>query len=58
MAFHCILVIWLDDCGLVISGSFVVTETSAESFADIPPWYKRERVEKRTRRRPYYLGNG
>ena len=36
MTFHCIPAIWLDDYGLVISESFVVTETGAETFADFP----------------------
>ena len=36
MAFHCIPAIWLDDYGLVISESFVVTESGAKTFADYP----------------------
>lgn len=36
MTFHCIPAIWLDDYGLVISESFVVTETGARTFADYP----------------------
>ncbi len=36
MTFHCIPAIWLDKYGLVISESFVVTETGAQTFADYP----------------------
>lgn len=36
MTFHCIPAIWLDDYGLVISESFVVTENGAKTFADYP----------------------
>ena len=36
MTFHCIPAIWLDDYGLVISESFVVTENGAKTFADFP----------------------
>jgi Xaa-Pro aminopeptidase len=36
MTFHCIPAIWLDDTGLVISESFVVTQTGAKTFADFP----------------------
>lgn len=36
MTFHCIPAIWLDDYGLVISESFVVTDSGAETFADFP----------------------
>lgn len=36
MTFHCIPAIWLDDYGLVISESFVVTENGARTFADYP----------------------
>ncbi len=36
MTFHCIPALWLDDTGLVISESFVVTETGAKTFADFP----------------------
>jgi len=36
MTFHCIPAIWMDDYGLVISESFVVTETGAQTFADFP----------------------
>lgn len=36
MTFHCIPALWLDDWGLVISESFVVTETGAVTFADFP----------------------
>jgi len=36
MTFHCIPAIWLDDYGLVISESFVVTETGAKTLADFP----------------------
>ncbi len=36
MTFHCIPALWLDDYGLVISESFVVTETGAKTFADLP----------------------
>ena len=36
MTFHCIPAIWMEDYGLVISESFVVTETGARTFADFP----------------------
>jgi Xaa-Pro aminopeptidase len=36
MTFHCIPALWLDAWGLVISESFVVTETGAVTFADFP----------------------
>ena len=36
MTFHCIPAIWLDDYGLVISESFVVTDGGAKTFADFP----------------------
>ena len=36
MTFHCIPAIWLDDYGLVISESFVVTDAGAKTFADFP----------------------
>ncbi|MCZ6774352.1 MAG: Xaa-Pro peptidase family protein [Proteobacteria bacterium] len=36
MTFHCIPALWLDDTGLVISESFVVTPTGAKTFADFP----------------------
>ncbi len=36
MTFHCIPAIWLDDYGLVISESFVVTESGAKTLADFP----------------------
>ncbi len=36
MTFHCIPAIWMDDYGLVISESFVVTEKGAKTFADFP----------------------
>ncbi len=36
MTFHCIPAIWLDNYGLVISESFVVTENGAKTFADFP----------------------
>jgi len=36
MTFHCIPALWLDDYGLVISESFVVTETGAKTLADYP----------------------
>lgn len=36
MTFHCIPAIWLDDYGLVISESFVVTETGVKTLADFP----------------------
>lgn len=36
MTFHCIPAIWLEDYGLVISESFVVTENGARTFADFP----------------------
>lgn len=36
MTFHCIPALWLDTYGLVVSESFVVTETGAETFAKFP----------------------
>lgn len=36
MTFHCIPAIWMDDYGLVISESFVVTDRGAKTFADFP----------------------
>ncbi|EWY41893.1 Xaa-Pro aminopeptidase [Skermanella stibiiresistens SB22] len=36
MTFHCIPALWLDKYGLVVSESFVVTETGAETFANFP----------------------
>ena len=36
MTFHCIPAIWLNDYGLVISESFVVTENGAKTLADFP----------------------
>lgn len=36
MTFHCIPAIWMEDSGIVISESFVVTENGAETFADFP----------------------
>lgn len=36
MTFHCIPALWLDDYGLVISESFVVTETGARKLTDYP----------------------
>ena len=36
MTFHCIPALWLEDTGLVISESFVVTEAGAKTFADFP----------------------
>ena len=36
MTFHCIPAIWLDDYGLVISESFVITDAGAKTFADFP----------------------
>ena len=36
MTFHCIPALWLDDYGLVISESFVVTESGAKTFANFP----------------------
>jgi ectoine hydrolase len=36
MTFHCIPAIWMDDYGLVISESFVVTDKGAKTFADVP----------------------
>lgn len=36
MTFHCIPAIWMDDYGLVISESFVITESGAKTFADFP----------------------
>lgn len=36
MSFHCIPALWFQKYGLVVSESFVVTETGAECFADCP----------------------
>jgi Xaa-Pro aminopeptidase len=36
MTFHCIPAIWLETYGLVVSESFVVTETGAKTFASFP----------------------
>ncbi len=36
MTFHCIPSIWMEDYGLTISESFVVTEAGAQTFADFP----------------------
>jgi Xaa-Pro aminopeptidase len=36
MTFHCIPALWMEDYGLVISESFVVTEDGARTFADYP----------------------
>jgi Xaa-Pro aminopeptidase len=36
MSFHCIPALWFDKYGLVVSESFVVTETGAACFADCP----------------------
>jgi ectoine hydrolase len=36
MTFHCIPALWLESYGLVVSESFVVTETGAETFARFP----------------------
>jgi len=36
MTFHCIPALWLDSYGLVVSESFVVTETGAKTFASFP----------------------
>ena len=36
MTFHCIPAIWMDDYGLVISESFVVTDKGAKTFAEFP----------------------
>jgi len=36
MTFHCIPALWLDDYGLVVSESFVVTETGAKTLATFP----------------------
>jgi Xaa-Pro aminopeptidase len=36
MTFHCIPALWMEDYGLVISESFAVTETGAQTFADFP----------------------
>jgi Xaa-Pro aminopeptidase len=36
MTFHCIPALWLEDYGLVISESFVVTEAGARTFANFP----------------------
>lgn len=36
MTFHCIPALWLEQYGLVVSESFVVTETGAETLADFP----------------------
>jgi ectoine hydrolase len=36
MTLHCIPALWLEDHGLVVSESFVVTETGARTFATFP----------------------
>lgn len=36
MTFHCIPALWLEDYGLVVSESFVVTDTGARTFANFP----------------------
>jgi Xaa-Pro aminopeptidase len=36
MTFHCIPALWLESYGLVVSESFVVTETGAKTFASFP----------------------
>lgn len=36
MSFHCIPALWLDAYGLVVSESFVVTETGCRTFASFP----------------------
>lgn len=36
MTFHCIPALWMDDYGLVISESFVVTDEGAKTFAKFP----------------------
>lgn len=36
MTLHCIPALWMDDYGLVISESFVVTDQGAKTFADFP----------------------
>jgi ectoine hydrolase len=36
MSFHRIPALWLDTYGLVVSESFVVTETGAGTFAKLP----------------------
>ena len=36
MTFHCIPALWMDNYGLVISESFVVTDSGAQTFADFP----------------------
>jgi hypothetical protein len=36
MTLHCIPALWLEDYGLVVSESFVVTATGARSFASFP----------------------
>jgi ectoine hydrolase len=36
MTLHCIPALWLEDYGLVVSESFVVTETGARTFATFP----------------------
>lgn len=36
MTFHCIPALWFDSYGLVVSESFVVTETGAQTFANFP----------------------
>ena len=36
MTFHCIPALWMDQHGLVISESFVVTDEGAKTFADFP----------------------
>jgi len=36
MTLHCIPALWLEEYGLVVSESFVVTETGARTFASFP----------------------
>ncbi len=36
MTFHCIPALWLESYGLVVSESFVVTESGAKTFASLP----------------------
>lgn len=36
MSFHCIPAIWMETFGLVISESFVVTESGANAFTEVP----------------------
>jgi Xaa-Pro aminopeptidase len=36
MTFHCIPALWLDSYGLVVSESFVVTDTGMETLANLP----------------------